>query len=97
MDPLGIEKAVAEVNRQPVPQIERLLDEAVADLNNRLAANVDRAVAQLSNVVHGTLLGIQGIGDKLMAGAGQLLAAQDGWNLTIQIPPITIRLNKPKE
>ncbi len=97
MDPLGIEKAVAEVNRQTVPQIERLLDEAVADLNNRLAANVDRAVAQLSNVVHGTLLGIQGIGDKLMAGAGQLLAAQDGWNLTIQIPPITIRLNKPKE
>ncbi len=97
MDPLGIEKAVAEVNRQTVPQIERLLDEVVADLNNRLAANIDRAVAQLSNVVHGTLVGIQGIGDKLISDAGQVFAAQDGWTLTIQIPPITIRLNKPKE
>ena len=72
MDPLGIEKAVAEVNRQTVPEVECLLDEAVADLNNRLAANIDRAVTELSNVVHGTLLGIQGIGDKLIATSAAL-------------------------
>ncbi len=97
MDPLGIEKAVAEINRQTVPQIERVLDEAVADMNNRLAANIDRAVAQISNVVQGALLGAQAIADTASVDLGSLLAAQDGWTLTITIPPITIRLNKPKE
>jgi hypothetical protein len=97
VDLTGIKAAVGEVNRQTVPEIERLLDEAVADLNNRLAANIDRAVAQLSNVIHGTLLGVQGITSKLAVDAPDLLAAQDGWTVTITIPPITIRLNKPKE
>jgi hypothetical protein len=88
---------LAEINRQTVPQIERVLDEAVADMNNRLAANIDRAVGQISNVVQGALLGVQAIADKASVDLGVLLAAQDGWTLTISIPPITIRLNKPKE
>jgi hypothetical protein len=97
VDLTGIKAAVGEVNRQTVPEIERLLDEAVADLNNRLAANIDRAVAQVSNVIHGTLLGMQGITSKLTTDLRDVLAEQDGWTVTITVPPITIRLNKPKE
>jgi hypothetical protein len=70
---------LAEINRQTVPQIERVLDEAVADMNSHLAANIDRAVGQISNVVQGALVGVLATADKASVGLVALMAAQDGW------------------
>lgn len=96
MDPLGIEHVIDEVNARTIPLINSALADAIDRLNKELSANIDRAAVEFSNVINGTLLGVQGIVNSVPPKVAELLAAQDGWTATITIPPITIRLTKPK-
>ena len=57
--------------------------------------NLKDAIPQLQTA-------LQAVVDKAAADLANLVAQQDGWTLTInvppiQIPPITVRLTKPKE
>jgi len=46
---------------------------------------VERAASDLAQTLAGAVQAI-----------GSLLAQQDGWTLTVEVPPITIRLSKPE-
>lgn len=78
------------------PLVNRVRDELIPALQTAVAVSVDRAAAQLSNIVAAALQGIQATEDKAATDVRGLLAGLDGWTLEITVPPITIRLTAPK-
>ena len=94
IDALDEERIRTQIVDPALERIEKTTVPTIRAAGDELA---DRLVKEVSGVVNGALLGLQGIADKLVVDTAQLLAKQDGWELTITIPPITIRLNKPKE
>jgi len=76
--------------KDAIPQAQAAGEKLVADLQKTADETVSRAQAA-----------IEGAAAKATAELAGLLAQQDGWTLTITvppitIPPITIRLNKPQ-
>jgi hypothetical protein len=53
-----------------------------------LQASADRLVLQLSNVIAGTLQGMQGVEDKAAADLDRLVERLDG--ITVEVDPIVI-------
>jgi hypothetical protein len=93
-DILGIEAIEYKV-------IDSLLDRLKAEIIPALEAvikrRVDDAIEQVSNTIHGALVGAQGIEDKAAADIKMVIGALDGWMVVLD-PPIVIRairLSKP--
>lgn len=78
------------------PLLNRLKAEIIPALEGVIQRQANSGALQLSNIVQGTLLGIQATEDKAAADVRGLLAGLDGWTLDITIPPITLRLSAPK-
>jgi hypothetical protein len=76
-----INPALDRLEKEVIPQLRDVLTEVVA----KMSTVADTLVADVSVV-------------ELSAAADlrRLVAGFDGWTLTIQVPPITIRLNAPK-
>lgn len=95
------EKAVHdEIVHPAIEQLEQAAVQRIIPAGQKaLDETIDRTIAEAGAVIGGYILSLQAITDKLVKDAGNLLAAQDGWTLTVTIPetPITIRLTKPKE
>ena len=83
------------------PLLNRLKAELIPQLEAVIQRRVDSAIEQASNVIHGVLVGVQGIEDKSATDVRGILASLDGWTVQVALPPIqlgpvTIRLTKPE-
>ena len=77
------------------PFLDRLRNEVIPQIQAAVRAELNNAIAQGSNVVQGTLLGVQGVEDKAAADVQKIINGLDGWSVTIgpfTIPEIPIRL-----
>jgi hypothetical protein len=54
------------------------------------------SILQLNNIIKGVLLGFQTTVDSLMSQLNTSINSFDGWTLEVVIPPISIKLSKPK-
>jgi hypothetical protein len=78
------------------PLVDRVNKETIPALENALAARLNAGMEQVSNVVAGVLVGLQGIEDKTNSDVKTLMESMDGWQLEITVPPITIKLKRAK-
>jgi hypothetical protein len=76
------------------PLVDRINKETIPALENALAARINEATVQVSSMVAGALVGLQGIEDKANSDVKALVESLDGWQL--EIAPITIRLTRAK-
>lgn len=81
--------------------VNPMLDRIEKEVIPQVKAQADAILASASNVINGTLVGLQAITDKAGADLAGIIAGLDGWTLTVEmppiaIPPVTIRLNGPK-
>jgi hypothetical protein len=79
------------------PALDRIEKEVIPELK----AQADAILAEASNVLHGTLVGLQAMADAIWVNLAKSIAGLDGWTLTVEmppivIPPVTIRLRGPK-
>jgi hypothetical protein len=82
------------------PLLDRLKKEIIPQLQTVVREEVNNAIAQASNVINGTLLGIQGTEDKAASDVAKIVKSLDGWTVTVgpfTIPAIPIQLSAPKE
>ena len=88
----------AEIARLIVaPALDKIRTETIPALQAAVREELNNAVVQLSNVLNGALLAVQGTEDKAAHDVAALVAGLAGWTLDISIPPIMIRLSAPKE
>jgi hypothetical protein len=69
-------------------KLQGALDEVIDRAMKQLQASADRLVLQLSNVIAGTLQGMQGVEDKAAADLDRLVERLDG--ITVEVDPIVI-------
>ena len=91
--PDGKELSVDLIN----PALDKIRAETVPAIQAAVRAELNNAIGQVSNVLAGVILGIQGTEDKAAADVRTIITGLDGWKLQIDIPPITLRLSGPKE
>ena len=98
IDALDEDRIRTQIVEPALNQAATLLQSNIVPAVEAAASELgDRLIKEISGVLNGVLNGLQGITEKLVVDAGQLLAKQDGWELSITIPPITLHLSKPKE
>jgi hypothetical protein len=76
------------------PLVDRANRETIPALEKALGERINSAIEQVSNVVAGALVGLQGIEDKANGDVKALVESLDGWQL--EIAPITIKLTRAK-
>jgi hypothetical protein len=83
-----------------IAQLKSSGDEIVDRLNASLGAALSQAQAALSKTMADALQGANGAATAqvtaVFAQADALVGSFDGWTLDITIPPISIRLSRPK-
>lgn len=79
-----------------IAQAKTAGDEIVDRAGSQLAGFTDAAIVHLSIVADALLRNIQKSVGQAIADARGAIEQLDGWTLEVSIPPITIRLSKPK-
>lgn len=79
-----------------IDHAQQALDAELAKAQSAIASERNSAATVLSNLISAILLGTQAIEGRAAANLKELRDSCDGWTATITIPPITIRLTKPK-
>jgi hypothetical protein len=79
------------------PALDRIEKEVIPQMKQQ----ADAILAEVSNIINGTLAGLQSMTDAIWVNLAKSIAGLDGWTLTVEmppiaIPPVTIRLNGPK-
>lgn len=91
MDPLGLKVAI--------PQAEAAADRLVAKEQDAIQSAggqlIDKLTTSGDELDRKIEASIVAAGEQLLDRVAGLLTQQDGWTLSIHIPIITIRLNKP--
>ena len=99
MDPMGIDAAVdnlPKIGEELVDRAQLATDAELKQVNLIIGQQINGAMVQLSNLLSAALLGLQATEGRAAADLKELRDSCDGWTATITIPPITIRLTKPR-
>lgn len=92
------EKDVSE--KIVTPALDKIANEIVPAIERALQRQVEAAMSRVAVVLADGLGALQSTADRLRDGVRADLDALDGWTVEIgeiRIPPISIRLTKPKE